>query len=127
MIISVLKNMDVRKLKKVRSVSFQMCKVPLDHPMSILPRLAALVWVNMKAFATEEDSYELGFNHEDRFINLRFDWEDSSSNDTETSEIEDGDEDGSDDEEETSDDGEEDEDGDEDVLETSEGAVEGSG
>ncbi|KAI4917476.1 hypothetical protein J4E85_009995 [Alternaria conjuncta] len=130
-IISVFKNMDVRKLEKVRSVSFEMRTVPLDHPMSFLPRLAAFVWVNMEAFATEEDPYELGLNYEYGSINVRFEWENGPFNDTESSENEDGDEygdeDGSDNEEETSDDGDEDEDGDGDAPDSSEGAVESSG
>jgi len=126
-IISVLESMDVRKLEKVRSVAFETCTVPSDHPISFLPRLNAFLSVTMKAFATEEESYELGLDHFDGFINVRFDWEYFPFEDTETSENEDGDEDGSDDEEETSDDGDDDEDGGEDALETSEGAVEGSG
>jgi len=69
--------------------------------MSFLPRVGAFLWVTMKAFATEEDSYELGFNHEDGFTNVRFDWEDVPFDDIETSENVDGDEDGSDNEEET--------------------------
>ncbi|KAI4638012.1 hypothetical protein J4E93_010480 [Alternaria ventricosa] len=126
--ISVLKNMDVQKLEKVRSVAFEMCGLPLDHPMSFLPRLGAFLFVTMKAFATEEEFHGLGLDHLDGFINVRSTWEYFPFEDTETSENEDGDkdgdEDGSDDEEETSDDGNDDEDGGEDTQETCEDAVE---
>ncbi|KAI4695620.1 hypothetical protein J4E81_005946 [Alternaria sp. BMP 2799] len=126
-IISILESMDIRKLKKMISVEYDICSLSKNFQNRPLPRLGAFLSITIKAAALDIDYFRLEFSREYGAIDIRFAWASRLYSEGETSESSSGDEDGSDGEEESSDAGDEEEDGDEDAPDSSEGCVESSG